>query len=448
MSIVSTIKPFVASMTRFFLPESWILELKSQGLKRYFFHSGWNLTGKIFASAVAFFVNIYIVRYFGPDQYGLISYVVSYVSMFSFLASLGIDSILYVDLIKYPERKEELMGAAFLLRVAGASATIILVLATFLFNNNDSYTNFLIFIVSLSFIFQSFGVINTFFQAKVQSKPTVINSLVISLILSALKVVCVYLKLDLTYFISIFLLESVLYFIGYIIIYLNNKLSIFDWRVSGKCCKEMLTSSWPLILSAAFVSIFSRVDQVMLKHMIDNASVGFYDVSVRLSELWYFFPTVIIGSIFPAVINASKISNHRYEERLSRLYGLAFYLSLIFIAPMSLLSKFIIRITYGENFLPASTVLSIYVWAGVAVAVSSVLNQALISEKKTIISSSINLIGLLVNVSLNFVLIPRYGINGAAFATLISYSLIPFCVLLFKSTRIQTLLFLRGVFFK
>lgn len=448
MNFITTIKLSVKKAACFFLPESWLFELNSDGLKKYFFNSGWNFVGKILASVIAFFVNIYIVRSLGPGKYGLVSYVVSYIGMFSFLASLGIDSILYVDLIKEPEKKDGLMGTAFLLRIVGAFLTIALIVVTFLFNQNDFYTNLLIFIVSMSFVFQSFGIINTFFQAKVQSKPVVINSLVINLVLSALKVACVYLKLDLIYFVFIFFLESVFYFIGYIIIFIRNNYNIFNWRVSAKYCKEMLRSSWPLIFSAAFINIYSRVDQVMIKHLMNEASVGFYDVAVRLSELWYFFPLIIIGSIFPAVLNASKISLQRYEERLSRLYGLAFYVSLIFVVPMSLLSKFIIQIAYGQNFLPAAMVLSIYVWAGVAVAISSVLNQALVGEKKTKISFIINFLGMFVNVLLNFVLIPRYGINGAAFATLISYSLIPFCVFLFKSTRRQGTFFLKGVFFK
>lgn len=448
MSFIATIKFFAKKVTNFFLPESWLFELRSHGLKRYFFNGSWNLVCKILASAIAFFVNVYIVRSLGPEKYGLVSYVISYVSMFSFLASFGIDSILYVDLIKQPEKKDELIGTAFLLRTVSAFLTIALVLVTFLFNHNDFYTNFLIFIVSLSFLFQSFGVINIFFQAKVQSKPVAINSLVVSLVLSVFKVVCVYLKFDLIYFVSIFFLESVFYFIGYIYIFIKDKNSILKWRVSRLCGKEMLLNAWPLVFSTAFINIYSRIDQIMIKHLMGNAPVGFYDIAVRLSELWYFIPLIIIGSIFPAVLNASKINHQRYEERLSRLYGLAFYVSLIFVLPMSLLSKFIIKITYGQNFLPAAMVLSIYVLAGISVAVGSVLNQALIGEKKTKISFVISLIGMIVNVLLNVIFIPRYGINGAAFATLISYSTIPMCALLFKSTQRHGTLILKGIFFK
>ncbi|MDD2757951.1 MAG: flippase [Patescibacteria group bacterium] len=448
MNIVKPIKLLVKKIARFFLPESWLFELRSQGLKRYFSNSGWNLIGKVLASAVAFLVNIYIVRSLGPDKYGLVSYVISYVGLFSFLAGLGIEAILYVDLIKEPEKKKELMGSAFVLKIMGACLTIVLVLITFLFNHNDFYTNFLIFIVSLSFIFQSFGIINTFFQAKVFSKPVVITSLVVSLVLSALKIFCVYLKFDLIYFVAIFFLESVFYAIGYVIIFVGNKLGQFSWKFSGQTCKDLLAHSWPLIFSSAFAGIFSRIDQVMIKHLLDNAAVGFYDVAVRLSELWYFFPTIIVGSIFPAVLNAVAVSHERYEERLSRLYGLAFYLSLIFVVPMALFSKIIIQIAYGQNYLSAAAVLSIYVWAGIAVAISTVLNQALIGEKKTKISFLINLLGMTINIVLNFIFIPRFGINGAAFATLISYSLIPFCALLFKSTRRQGVLILRGMFFK
>ncbi len=115
---------------------------------------------------------------------------------------------------------------------------------------------------------------------------------------------------------------------------------------------------------------------------------------------------------------------------------------------MSLLSQFIILIAYGPNFLPSAAVLSIYVWAGISVALGSVLNQVLIGEKKTKIAFIISLFGMLMNVLLNFAFIPRYGINGAAVATLISYSGIPLGALLFRSTRNQGILIARGIFFR
>jgi len=242
--------------------------------------------------------------------------------------------------------------------------------------------------------------------------------------------------------------ESSLSAIGYVIIFYRDRANIFDWTIEWAMVREMIKYAWPLIFSAAFVNIYSRVDQVMIKHFLGNTSVGYYDVAVRMSELWYFFPLIIIGSIFPAVLNALKISPERYGDRLSRLYGLAFYLSLLFVLPMAVLAKFIIKIAYGVSFLQAAPVLSIYVWAGIAVAVSSVLNQALIGEKKTKVSFLINMLGMSLNVLLNILLIPLFGINGAAFATLISYSVIPFSVYIFPSTRHHCNLLIRGIFFK
>ena len=80
---------------------------------------------------------------------------------------------------------------------------------------------------------------------------------------------------------------------------------------SGKVARSLLRDSWPLILSGVLVSIYVNIDQVMIKHMIDEQAVGLYAIATRLSTAWYFIPIAITSSMFPAILNA-KYNNSSY----------------------------------------------------------------------------------------------------------------------------------------
>lgn len=130
---------FLKQVVSFFLPESYVERLFNPNGQKYFFHVGWNLFGRLIYLPLAFLVNVYLVRYLGPQQWGTLSYVVSFVGIFSFLASLGVDSILYVDLVKEPQNKDKLLGTAFGLKCLGSVLSFGVIMGASLFMGNSSF---------------------------------------------------------------------------------------------------------------------------------------------------------------------------------------------------------------------------------------------------------------------------------------------------------------------
>lgn len=439
---------FVQKIASGLMSEQTYERLRAEGPKRYFFHTGWNLLGRAVSLVVSFFVSIYVTRALGPSNWGLLSYVVSFTGIFAFVASLGVDNILYVDLVKEPEKYNKFLGSSFVLKFLGGCLAFFLVLIISVLSDNNFYTNVLLAVVAAGFFFQPFNVINLYFQAKVQSKPTVILSLGLNFLLAAIKILMVFFGLSLKYFAALYLVEAIFSALGYIYIYTRSGKAVSNWGFDFGICKQILSASWPLIISSAFAYVYSRIDQVMIKHLLSQESVGLYDIGVRLSEVWYVFPTIIIGSLTPAIINAKKVSEELYEKRISKLYGFTTYLSLLFILPIAFLATPLIRLLYGNAFLPAAGVLEIYVWAGVSVVWATIVNQYLTNEKLTKISLFLNTFGMVVNVAINWYAIPKFGIIGAAWATLISYSLIPFGAVLFKQSRSQLKYIAKGILLK
>ncbi len=98
--------------------------------------------------------------------------------------------------------------------------------------------------------------------------------------------------------------------------------SVFKWQVRLNRAKSLFAESWPMLLSVMAVMVLMRVDQVMLGQLIGNEAVGIYSAAVRISEIWYFIPFVIVASVFPAIIETKKQSEDIYYERLQKLYDL------------------------------------------------------------------------------------------------------------------------------
>lgn len=398
------------------------------GFKKYLLNTSWIFLGKIFSLIVSFFVMSYVARYLGPTNYGLLSYAVSFVGLFSFIANLGIDQIVYREIIRYPEKINEYLGTSFFLKILGGILAFLSVLVTVVILKQENTTNILILLIAFAFIFQSFYVINGFFGSQLLSRYPTIASISVIFLLSIIKILLVLFDKGIIYFAAVYLLESILYALSFLLIYKIYKQNLFSWRFNKNTAKQILRDSWPLLFVSVFALIYSRFDQIMIKHMINQTAVGFYDVAVRVAEVWYFIPGLITASLIPAIVNAKKINEVIYKKRLKDLLLLIFIISLTISIPIFLLAKPIINIFFGSAYLPAISVLQIYVWAGIGIAIAEVVNQYLITENFTKILFTSSCIGMILNLILNFIFIPIYGINGAAIATLVSYSSLPLTV--------------------
>lgn len=407
----------------------------SDGFKKYFVNTGWLFFERIVGMALSFFVGVYVARYLGPANFGLFSYAASFVGLFVVIATLGLDNILVRDLVKDKKKRDELLGTTFVLKIIGSVLMLIIIFITVRFTNNDNFTNLLIFIIATGAIFQSFNVINCYFQAKVLSKYMVYAQLFSTILCSVIKLLLIHFNMGLIYFAIVTLLQSIVLVSGFIAMYMKQKLNLFNWRLNFDLAKRLLNDSLPLMLSGIAISVYMKIDQVMIKNMLDAKAVGNYAVAVKLTEVWYFIPVLINSSLFPAIINAKKIDEKLYYGRLQKLYDLMVWSAIGISLPVMFLSNNIIKLLFGIQYQEAAGVLQIYVWACVFVFLGAVSSKYLIAENYTKILFLITFIGAIINTVLNIILIPKFGINGAAIATVLSQFVIAFSVVLIPRTR-------------
>ena len=417
----------------------------SKAFKKYFANTSWLFGQRVFKLIISFVVNIYMIRYLGPTEFGLLSYAISFAGIFTVLSGLGLDNIIVREIVNRPDKRDEILGSTFFLKSFGAVLSIILIGVTLLIISEESFNSILVLIISSSALFQTFNVIDFYFQAKVEIKYSAIAQF-IGLILSALfKIVLILIKAPLIYFALAFSLEFFLIGAGFFIAYKVKSSNIFHWKFNKIIAVNLIKDSWPLILSGLVIAIYMKIDQVMIKNMLSDTEVGYYAAAVRISEAWYFIPTAICTSLFPSIINAKKMNNVLYMNRLQKLYDILTWLAFAVAVPITLFSTFIIGIMFGQEYLSSAPVLTVYIWAGLPVSLGVASSQYLINENLTKISFSRTLIGMVVNVVLNFIFIPLYGIIGSAFATLISYSIATFSIGFSKKTFSQLKLMMNSV---
>jgi O-antigen/teichoic acid export membrane protein len=263
-------------------------------------------------------------------------------------------------------------------------------------------------------------VIDFYFQSQVLSKYVALANAISLGIISILRITCILLQASLLAFVFLTLLNNILLALGLVFFYKRRNLAVSSWKFDKQIAKQLLKDSWPLILSGMVVAVYMKIDQVMIKEMLDNNAVGQYAAAVRISEAWYFVPTIICSSLFPAIINAKRGSEELYYLRLQRLFNLMVALGIGVALPMTFLSNAIVGVLYGQAYSQTANVLMIHIWAGVFVGLGVASSKWYLTENLQTLVFWRSFWGAITNICLNLVLIPTSGIKGAAVATLLS----------------------------
>ena len=394
------------------------------------------------------FVGIYVARYLGPDQFGVYSFAAAFVALFGAIAKLGLDGIVVRDLVNQPDKRDIYLGTAFWLKLIGALVTLLTLAIAVQFTSNDATTNLYIFIIASGLIFQSFEVVDFYFQSKVLSKYVSTARLIQLALSSVLKLYFIFIQADLFWFVLVSLIDQISLAFSLAFAYWRQKIGSFFGRFSVGIAKAMLRNSWPLILSGITVMLYMRIDQIMIKEMLGEREVGLYSAAVRLSEAWYFVPAIITTSLFPAIVSAKKTSEKLYHARLQRLYTTLVWMAIAVVVPMTFLSDWLITLLYGEAYKDAAQVLIIHIWGGVFVSIGVASGSWFISENLQRHAFYRTSLGAIINVILNLILIPIFGLIGAAIATVIAQSMAALFFDVFtKKTRIVFYMKLKTLYF-
>jgi polysaccharide transporter, PST family len=419
-------------------PRNSIQLRDNRHVKKIVDNIGWLFFDKMLRLVAGLAIGVWVARYLGPADYGLLNYAISFVALFASLSLLGLNNIVVRDLVRNPENRDAILGSAFMLKLIGGVVSIIAaVIVQYVINPDEALIMFLVVIIASGFIFQSLDVIDFWFQARVLSKYIIWAKLFALVISALLRVVCIFLKAPVLAFTLIITVDLLLGGLGLLLVFRFTGGSIRTWRWDPGIVKSLMRDSWPLAIAAVSSMTYMKIDQVFIKSMLGNHELGLYSASVTIAEIWYFIPLVITQTFLPVILKTKKISEELYIARLQMLYDVMTVLSIIVSVVITIFANPIIHLLYGNSYAGAGTILAIYFWAGLPLSLTMVSTQYIVSENFTTISIYRSVTGALSNILLNILLIPRYGIVGAAWATIISYSFVTLVIVVFSKTRQQ-----------
>jgi O-antigen/teichoic acid export membrane protein len=363
------------------------------------------------------FVGIYIARYLGPEKFGVLSYVLAISAFVMVFSRLGMDAVLVRELVHQGGHRDRVLGTAFWMMLATGLACFLLTLSVVWNTGESQQLKVFISICAASGIFTSFLAIDYFFQSQVKAKYSSICKFFALLSMSVVKLTLVFREADLFWFVVASLIDHVVL----ATIFLSAAFSRFDLgfvsRFDSKIAKEMLKSCWPMVLSSLAILLYMRIDQVMIKNMLDLEQVGIYSAAVKIYESWIILPVVLTVSLLPAITKLKANDPVIYQKRLTQIFRLVHWLSITAALVATLVAEPVMAFAFGEAYRPSAGVVSIVMWTSVFAAMGSVSARYFNVEKMEKKMAARTFVAAISNILLNLLLIPRYGINGAAVAT-------------------------------
>ena len=423
-----------------------LLERVPAGFARIARATGWHMVGHVARLTTGLLVGIYVARYLGPEAYGILNYAISFALLFSALARLGLGDIVVRDLVAHPDRQAETLGSTFALQVVGGTLALALASAAAWATQADATTRLMIVVIAGGVFFEAMSAPVDWFKSKVLARPVVLAGLIGTGVASVLRIAFVMLGKPIIWFAWPALIEAAVTTILVVAFYRRyHGPPLTSWRPHLERMKALLIHSWPLALSGGLAVIRQRIDQVMIGEMLGPTEVGWYAVGARLSLLWQFVPFALATAAFPAIIQAKKTSGKLFEARMQMFFDLMLWFAVAIALPATLVAEPLIRFLFGDAYAPSALILQIYIWSLVPYSLGIAAGRWLVAEDLTRVMLGFAIMSVVTNILFNLVLIPTYGAVGAAWATLVSATLVLILRFTYGPTRPAALMMLKAL---
>lgn len=388
-------------------------------LNKYIKNTGW-MVGSNFAAT--FFIGIaaiLVARYLGPEKFGKFSYWIAIVSLVQPLIEIASSSIVTRAFTLKKYSTGQILGSALLLRFIGSFVAFIAAYIYFSIVDGGEIGGI---IIALGLLLCPFEIIEGYYLATVNAKISSLSMLIGKGLSALIKILFIYLGLELGWFVIAQSLTLALPPIVLLLIFISRDFKLFTKiGISIPLFKELFNLSFPLIFSGLFALIYLNIDQVFIEKMLGEYDLGIYSVSVKLSTMIYFIPVMVGRSFLPGFIKTKEQSEKLF---LDRIYNFSFLLvssGLIFALSLMVTGRWLVVNLFGNEYLEAIPLFKVHVISLVFIFVIQIKNIWVVVYKNTWINLASNIIGAVVNIVLNLLLIPRIGLMGAAWATIISY---------------------------
>lgn len=415
---------------------------------RFISNTMWDIGGKIFQMVLTLIVGMLTARYLGPSNYGVIGETASYVAFFSVICQLGFTSTAVKEIMDNTDRQGEVLGTTIFFRICTSIiSSVAITTLLFVMKGGDRLIVTVAFLQSLSLIFQSFEMIHYWYQSRLETQMSVKIQSIAYVIMAVYKIAILVLGKNVEWFAFSTALEAAVVGVFLLVVYQRGEGQRLS--VSFSTGKDILKRSYHFILSGLMVTIYSEMDKIMLGQMLSETAVGYYTAATKISSMWSFVVMALINSSRPVIIASKSKSEELYIKQNKRLYAGIIWIGITAGLGITILAKLIIYILYGIEYMPSVSSLQISAWYTMFAMLGTARGVWIVCEEKAKYVKYYLGIGAVMNVVLNYLLIPAYGPGGAAAATLITQIFTSVLApAIFKETRVYTKYVLEALILK
>lgn len=407
----------------------------------------WIIIDRMIRIALGMITGVWVARYLGPVDFGKLTYVNSFIILFTPITNFSIDSLIVRDLARFPERKSEILGSGFVLKFfASVFGFVAAVTIMYFLKPNDSEMLWMVFILGSCFFFQAFDIIDLFFQSILKSKyPTYVRTAAF-ILLSGVKIILILNNAPLSAFIWSYVAEIGLGCFGLIAIYTYKNEFILQWKANIRQTTSYFSHSGIMILQSVALVSQTKIDQIIVGQFVSENDLGQYAVAMRMVDIILFLPMAIYASYSPKIAEAKLRNEEVYQSKLANFFSLMTWLSITIAVFMLLLGQWGIEFLFGNS----------YIFAGLLFSFSGIrLIAAFVGVSKSVYYVNENLLkhslyclmaGAVVNIGLSILLVPKIGAIGAIWANIFGFIASMFLIdLFFVKTRTQLSLFIKSL---
>jgi PST family polysaccharide transporter len=261
-------------------------------------------------------------------------------------------------------------------------------------------------------------------------------SIIVNLLGNAIKVALILLGAELMAFAVVVAVEAAFVSLALFVSYRYYPCKD-GWLKSWILARQLMTESWPYLVSITSIMIYMRIDQIMIKEMLGEYELGLFSAVLPFATVWNVVPVIICAVLSPYLSRKRVDSREDFDKYLVYVFRSFWVISICLALLVNLCSTFVVGYIYGTAYVEAIPVLNIYILTLIPVFLGVAQNIWIINEGKSHLAFIQTLAGGISSILLNMFLLPLWGIQGAAIAAVISY---------FISSMIINLLFSKKLF--
>ena len=393
----------------------------SVGMVKILSNLFWQFGNQAITILNGIFITAMVAGHLGPESFGILGSSLSVINIFAPLFTLSLDSILVREYLQSPASRAQVFWTAVTAR--GLMSIFIIALLFAALQNgiivSASKAEYLTLCIAiLSCLYSPLSVARLIFDAELSSKYVVVASNTVILASACAKIFMVANGYSLVPFALISFFEMLVIGIATIwIAYAKGWMPVFklpSWRIF----RTLLSESWPWMLSGLSVALYLNLDMFMLRSWRSASEAGIYSVVVRMSSIWYVIPTVLCSSFFPSLATLHRTDREKYRIRLLEFFSLNVAIAYACVISSLIVLPILIRILYGSKYEASIPIFYCHIFSIVFGFAGVARSQHLILERLHHFSMWATFAGMVVNVSCNCALIPKFGALGAAISTI------------------------------